>query len=244
MPKRPAHREQRDQAWRRSRSLPTWIAVLFMVGSACFAVGSVPGFASAVSDKADAIVFFVGSVFFTSAGYLQYAQSVAAGDEHRPGPVFRAFGLQPRRFDWWSSTVQFVGTLCFNVSTFAAIHVAWNSVHADTRVWTPDMVGSVCFLVASQFAILDVSGRWWCWRHDGRGWDVALINMAGSILFMVSAVASFVFPATGDFLNTGLMNLGTCLGAICFFVAAWLLLEEPEEAAPAEAAPAEPRLGT
>jgi len=88
MPKRPAHREQRDQAWRRSRSLPTWIAVLFMVGSACFAVGSVPGFASAVSDKADAIVFFVGSVFFTSAGYLQYAQSVAAGDESARFPRY------------------------------------------------------------------------------------------------------------------------------------------------------------
>jgi len=215
-----------------------------MIGSAFFAIGSVPGFASAISVKADAIIFFVGSIFFTSAGYLQYAQSVAAGDEHRPGRMFRAFGVQPHRLDWWSSTVQFIGTLCFNVSTFAAINVAWNSVHADTRVWTPDMVGSVCFLVASQFAIVDVSGRWWCWRRDGRGWDVALINMAGSILFMASAVASFVFPATGAFLDTGLMNTGTCLGAVCFFVAAWMLLEEPDEVTPAEVTRGEPRLAT
>ena len=50
----------------------TW---LFMVGSACFVLGSVPAYVSAVGAWPDAATYFVGSLFFTSASWAQLVQS-------------------------------------------------------------------------------------------------------------------------------------------------------------------------
>ena len=41
------------------------IAWLFMVGSACFVLGSVPAYLNAVGGPVDGITYFVGSIFFT-----------------------------------------------------------------------------------------------------------------------------------------------------------------------------------
>ncbi len=48
--------------------------------------------------------------------------------------------------------------------------------------------------------------------------------MIGSIFFMISAVAACVIPDTDEFVNASLANLGTLVGALYFFWAAWLLL--------------------
>jgi hypothetical protein len=53
------------------RALGWWIAVLFAIGSFLFALGVVPSYATAVGALTDAWTFFVGSLFFTSAGYPQ-----------------------------------------------------------------------------------------------------------------------------------------------------------------------------
>src|SRR5436305_6596591 len=45
--------------------LGRWIAALFIVGSGCFAAGSLPGYSSLVGERADAITYFVGSIFRT-----------------------------------------------------------------------------------------------------------------------------------------------------------------------------------
>ena len=42
----------------------TTVASLFMVGSACFALGTVPAYASAVGTGADLVTFVVGSVLY------------------------------------------------------------------------------------------------------------------------------------------------------------------------------------
>ena len=55
-----------------------------LLGSALFALGALPGYAGAVGTRSDSITFFVGSVFFTSAAFLQYRESVDAGG--RDGP--------------------------------------------------------------------------------------------------------------------------------------------------------------
>ena len=51
------------------------IAWLFMVGSACFVLGSVPAYLDAVGGWLDGITYFVGSIFFTSASYCQLVQA-------------------------------------------------------------------------------------------------------------------------------------------------------------------------
>ena len=59
-----------------------------------------------------------------------------------------------------------------------------------------------------------------------RSWRIAALNLLGSVAFGVSAVASYILPTTGEPASVLLTNLGTFVGAICFFVGAALLLPE------------------
>ena len=51
------------------------IAWLFIIGSACFVLGSVPAYLNAVGGVADGVTFVVGSLFFTSASFGQLLQA-------------------------------------------------------------------------------------------------------------------------------------------------------------------------
>ena len=115
-----------------------WIGVLFAFGSTCFFVGPFPGFVELVGSQVDGIVFFVGSIFFTSAAALLWLETINA----QQGPVvskrrFRAVSFEPHRIDWWSSGVQLVGTLFFNVDTFRAMQAGLDAQAYDRLVWTP-----------------------------------------------------------------------------------------------------------
>jgi hypothetical protein len=170
------------------------------------------------------IVFFVGSIFFTSAGYSTLVLSVNA-DIRKPGEPWRLIGFQPHRVDWWASIVQFAGTLWFNVNTFNAMKTGLTVHEQNRHIWGPDFVGSICFLVASWLFWSEVGGP------TGRGpglntpWWINALNMLGSVFYMLSAIAAFVLPDTGDLLNATIANMGTLLGALCFFWAARLLLK-------------------
>src|SRR5262249_36142630 len=59
-------------------ALAWWIGVLFMIGSACFVLGPLPGYLSWVGYRADAATFFIGSIFFTSAAFCQYVEAAVA----------------------------------------------------------------------------------------------------------------------------------------------------------------------
>ena len=82
------------------------IAAGFAIGSLCFLIGPFPGFVQLVGAGADALIFFVGSIFFTFAAWLELRQATL-----RRGARFGADAT------WWSAAVQFVGTLLFNVDT-------------------------------------------------------------------------------------------------------------------------------
>src|SRR3954463_15530084 len=72
------------------QALGWWIAVLFPIGSFLFALGVVPSYATAVGALPDAWTFFVGSLFFTSAG----VPAVRAGDQRAAGSGWkRAAGV-------------------------------------------------------------------------------------------------------------------------------------------------------
>ena len=66
-----------------TRARGWWIAVLFAIGSLLFALGAVPGYASAAGASWDAVTFFTGSVFFTAAGFLTYREAVDAARGRR-----------------------------------------------------------------------------------------------------------------------------------------------------------------
>ncbi len=224
-------------AWWAPRDRDWWIGVLFAVGSFLFALGVVPAYANAVGARPDAATFFVGSLFFTSAGFLQYREAVDAAPQ-RPGAVRRkVLVFLPRQIDWLATGVQLVGTFEFNVSTAVAIWAAVGSSQARHHVWRPDVLGSCCFLVASGLAWFEVCHGWAAWRPRSVAWWITGVNLAGSVAFGFSAVASYVVPGTTTLLSVPVANLGTFAGAVCFFAGAVLLLFERVEPAPAVSPP-------
>jgi hypothetical protein len=205
-----------------------WIAVLFALGSSLFALGAVPGYASAAGASWDAVTFFAGSLFFTSAGFLAYREAVDAAPQTRV-PRRRFFVFQPHQVDWWATAVQFAGTLYFNVSCGAVMVTDLSAQAAHRHVWRPDAIGSVCFLVASALAWFEACHGWAAWRPRSWAWWITLTNLVGSIAFGVSAVAGYIDPVTGAVRNAAGANAATLAGAVCFFIGALLLLPERTE---------------
>ncbi|WP_163543137.1 YrhK family protein [Occultella kanbiaonis] len=173
-----------------------------------------------------AATFFVGSILFTVAAYLQYHEAQTA-----PGAVLpeshrrrlRPFAGAPGRIDWWATAVQLVGTVLFNVSTFAAMQGDLGEVQERRLIWGPDLAGSVCFLIASWLAYSEVN-RGIVPRPDRSvGWRIAALNLVGSVAFGAAAIAARYLRTTDEPANVALVNLGTFVGAICFLLGAVLL---------------------
>jgi len=192
-----------------ARRANTSIAVLFAVGSTCFFVGPFPGYVQLVGSSADGMTFFVGSIFFTAAALVQFLTTRLTG------------GRVP---DWWASGIQFAGTLFFNISTFDAMQDALDTRATDRLVWTPDVFGSICFLVSSALAYRLANGSFLGGRRRDGPERIALVNLLGSVAFGISAVAAFVVPSTGNVLSLGAANFTTAVGAACFLVGSVLLL--------------------
>jgi hypothetical protein len=201
-----APRAETRALWDRS------IAIGFAIGSACFFIGPFPGFVQLVGAEADAWVFFVGSIFFTAAAGLEAREATVRLGRWASDP------------SWWSAAIQFVGTLLFNLSTFDATREDLTSEKTNRLVWAPDVFGSACFLVSGLLAYRVASGpRLLPVRRD-RGWTMAAINLAGCVLFGVSAIASFIVPSKGSILDLAAANWTTALGGLCFLIGSLMLL--------------------
>jgi hypothetical protein len=206
----PARRPDATVDWDR------WIAAGFAVGAACFFIGPVPGFVQLVGGGADAALFFGGSIFFTCAAALELREGTLRAQ---------------RRFAdaaWWSAAIQFTGTLLFNVSTFNAMDSALSTSQVNRLVWAPDLFGSIAFLVSGALAYGATTGPHmlparWLPRQKDPASAMALVNLAGCVLFGIAAIASYIVPSTGSVLALAPANLGTSLGGLCFLVGAVLL---------------------
>src|SRR5215217_5692650 len=130
----------------------------------------------------------------------------------------------PHDKGWLVAATQFPGTLFFNHSTFAALAHNLSAAEADQHIWRPDFFGSVLFLVSSAYAIAALGSGPWRQRLRDLPWWIAWINMLGSVAFMASAIASYVLPSTDAVIDVPLSNAGTFLGAVCFLVAATLMV--------------------
>jgi len=201
---------QRHGVWWRPDRVVWWMGLLFAVGSLCFAVAAFVSQWASAPRPAIGVTFFVGSIFFTAAAYLQWRSATRA----------------PRGTEWWASSIQLAGTLFFNVSTFAGMRHGFDAHQTNLRVWTPDMFGSICFLVSSELAYADVCGRWFCVRARSLSWRIAALNLVGSIAFGVSAVTSLIEPSTDEPVSAVIANAGTTLGALCFLAGALMLAPE------------------
>jgi hypothetical protein len=202
--------------------------VLFLIGSACFVLGSVPAYVDRVGERVDAWTFVIGAVFFTSASLAQLLQAqtpamtdVDVHSQHRRAPV-RWWAWRPHDRAWLAAATQLPGTVCFNVSTIAAL-ATYSTAHDENHhVWRPDVYGSTLFLVSSTYAVLALGRSSFAVQLRTLPGGIAWLNLLGSVAFGISAVGAYVLPdgsAVDDVAAVG----GTLLGAACFLAGAALM---------------------
>lgn len=210
-----------------AKQINYWVAVLFMIGASLF---SLPGFLPDSFSAYFNIIFFCGSIFFTSAAYLQLVESINK-DITNPD-LFRTqrchwirMAWRPKNLGYMSSIVQFVGTLLFNLNCVSAL-LAVTPLQMNIAIWIPGMLGSICFLVSCLFAWLEIyrdpsikvlrSEEWW----------IVWVNIAGSIAFQISSSVAFYLPQTGDVFAPVMASEYLTFGGVCFFIGALLLRVE------------------
>ena len=182
-----------------------WMALFFVLGSACFLIGPFPGYAQLVGASADAVTFFIGSILFTAGGALQ---TFIAFPERHSGIAGRAA--------WWAAAIQSGGTLFFNVTTYQALHASLSNSDYNRLVWRPDVFGSICFLISGAIAYRASARHGWLPARGDPGWWEPSVNLLGCIFFGISAIAGYLVPSTGSLLNLAAANWNTALGAGCF----------------------------
>lgn len=205
--------DERFRLWARGRlwvwqpkKLNWWIATLFMIGAALFALGCALYLGGFEHEIILDSVFFTGSLFFTSAAYCQFHQSISAS-----------------RIAFWAALSQFIGTLMFNMNTFDAFFdLDW--IEQDFLVWAPNITGSILFQISGSLALWEIWGRGR--RFHDINWWINFINFIGCVAFLVSAVLSFVVASPVSDLRVIWATVFTLTGAGCFFIGAFLMWPE------------------
>jgi hypothetical protein len=185
------------------------MAALFAAGALCFLIGPFPGYLALVGPVADAVTFFVGSLLFTAGGAVQVWLAAPGRGDTGAG-----------RAAWWTATVQFVGTVFFNITTSRALQTALSDPAYDRLVWRPDALGSICFLVSGLIAYRASQRHGLLPARGSAGWWQPGVNLLGCIFFGVAAVAGYVVPTTGTMLDLAAANWTTGAGAACFLACA------------------------
>ena len=195
-------------------------AVAFTFGGSLFAVGAVLAQLGEVALLTVNITYLVGGLFFSMGGYASVLLAVngSARDDDPTDAGIRWWGYQPKRRDWLSAAVLFVGTLLFAVSLVAAFAEGLTPRQSDGWIWFPDILGCICFLVSGHLAMLEVGGGHVGVHVHALSWWVVAVNQLGSVLFFLAGLAAFVRPATSTALDAGLVNWGTFAGAVCFAI--------------------------
>lgn len=208
-------------------SVITTSAVLFIIGSSLFALGSALSLSlePIITALHINLIFFIGSIFFTSAAYVQLLSSLNPKFALEPikssfsNSEFKFFGYSKKDAGYISSLVQFIGTLLFNVDTFTAY-----LNESAFVIWTPNMLGSIAFMISSIIFLKDRYSYYPSIWMSVSG-DISFINMLGSIFFQISALV--VIPTLTY--SIYLANLTTLLGAICFFIASYIMIPKVEK---------------
>ncbi|WP_420081073.1 hypothetical protein ACN6AT_26325 [Streptomyces sp. JL4002] len=218
----------------RLRRLNAVASAAFVVGGALFALGAALSQFGSGDAMESAAVYFAGGLFFNTGGYVSLLQVLNAPRHTADGgrlvtSRWRWWGYEPMRLDWLSTFVLFVGTLVFGVNLLDSFLQGLSVQQTNRLIWTPDVIGCVLFLISGHLAFAEICHRPWpCLHRRSLGWWIVAVNQLGSVLFMVSAVAAFTRPGTGDLVSEGVANWGTLTGALCFSVGGVLqALERP-----------------
>ncbi|WP_370619257.1 hypothetical protein [Mumia sp. Pv 4-285] len=223
--------EAEPEVARRLTHLNLTAATSFVLGGSLFALGAYLAQVGIGTIRAIDVVYLVGGFFFSLGGYVSVLQANNAPteiDSHGSlgSPGWTWWRLRGRDIGWTSAAVLFVGTLLFGVSLIAAFAEGLTPRQSDTWIWLPDILGCVCFLVSGHLAMLEIGHGSVRLRPRELGWWIVAVNQAGSVLFFLAGLAAFVRPATSTEINAGLVNWGTCAGAVGFVIGGVLQMFE------------------
>ena len=138
-----------------------WVAAGFAVGSLCFFVGPFPGFVQLVGARADAWVFFAGTLFFNVSTFDVLLSDLSARQEDRLIWAPDAFGsacflasavigyrasARPRTM----AAINLAGCIFFAISAVAAYVVPDTGSILDLAAanWNTAL-GALCFFVGA-----------------------------------------------------------------------------------------------
>lgn len=210
----------------------------FFLGGALFTLGALMSQYSTASLTVIDWTFLIGGFWFSTGAYVALVQEINSPrrigtDGALAARPWRWWAYEPYRPGWLAAFVLFCGTLAFAVSLVDAFLTELTAGQTDKLIWAPEMVGCVLFLVSGHIGIIEVChGRLRLLPRD-LGWWIVVVNQIGSWLFLLSGLAAFVRPATGEVISVGVINWGTALGAACFSVAGLAqLFERPAAPVP------------
>ena len=172
-----------------------WLGILFMIGSALFVLGAglaiFPSLLTAWwhAPVVNNSIFFVGSIFFTSAGLIQYLEVInseitelldSEATPSRTRKRLRLFAWRPRNLGYLASVIQLIGTVLFNFNTGDALISNLSPAEENLVIWTPNMIGSLCFLISTACSYLETGHRYVFFRAEG----FRLLDRAGQCLWI------------------------------------------------------------
>lgn len=234
----PHRRGLQDRAapfWQTARY--NWImGLVFVIGSSLFMLGSAmalfPALVKDLPGWTTNVTFFMGSIPFTTAGYLQLFQAANSDERYTSGKVRPAlFGWDLKSPGWLSSSTQFVGTVAFNFNTFDAINTPKGWVAQDIVIWVPGMIGSILFLVSAYLAYIETSHAHFPHPRREIAWWIVAINLLGCIAFMIASTIAYTPQHAWPAWVMNASNANLWFGAFCFALAAALSMREARHAA-------------
>lgn len=215
-----------------------WLTgLIFSVGASLFMLGSMfslmpSEWSITPSAFVTSIVFFMGSIPFTTAAYMQHFQAAntptfmvapqSAGSPRRISLI----GWHPDSLGWLSTFTQFIGTIAFNFNTFDGIYPAAEWYVRDLTIWTPGMIGSSLFLISGYLAFIEVCHSYWKWKPKDLDWQITFSNLLGCIFFMTAGVLGYVTKTREAAWIGDVTYIHLWLGGLGFLIGALLLMRE------------------
>ncbi len=213
--------------------------VSFFLGGGLFTLGALLAQYEAASVVVIDWTFLIGGFWFSTGAYAALVQEINSprrigSDGSLVARRWRWWAYEPLRPGWVCAFVLFCGTLAFAISLVDAFLQDLTGPQVNRLIWAPEMVGCVMFLVSGHIGIIEVCHGRFRLKVSDLGWWIVVVNQIGSWLFMLSGLAAFVRPATGDVISVWMINWGTALGAACFSAAGVAqLFERPAVPRPA-----------
>mmetsp|Transcript_4008 Transcript_4008/g.10034 ORF Transcript_4008/g.10034 Transcript_4008/m.10034 type:complete len:527 (-) Transcript_4008:21-1601(-) len=138
------------------------------------------------------------------------------------------------------SFIIFLGTLFYKTGLFTDLYLTLAGEDAlpprvSYHLMTSTLqVGSAAFVVGGYLLLASYEQAWLPWRllavnprRASLAWWIVMLNMAGSLLFMLGSIPLHVKPPAPGIADTFVQNFfGWALGSACFFVQSWLMIIE------------------